>query len=134
MSGDRTDKDPGSRGSADTVRDVRGFATKFYTRQGNFDAVLVPGGDRCVQTLAGDGDAVHFVSEAFKHGKAIGALGDGVALLETARVTAVRGDGETVTDQGVVTAGAAGGDFTEAFVKAVAAHRHPERDMAAVPA
>lgn len=29
----------GSRGSADTVRDVRGFATKFYTDQGNFDLV-----------------------------------------------------------------------------------------------
>nr|BFF04184.1 catalase [Streptoalloteichus tenebrarius] len=29
----------GSRGSADTVRDVRGFATKFYTRQGNYDLV-----------------------------------------------------------------------------------------------
>ena len=29
----------GSRGSADTVRDVRGFATKFYTREGNFDLV-----------------------------------------------------------------------------------------------
>ncbi|MDA3638617.1 catalase [Mycobacterium xenopi] len=29
----------GSRGSADTVRDVRGFATKFYTDQGNYDLV-----------------------------------------------------------------------------------------------
>ena len=29
----------GSRGSADTVRDTRGFATKFYTEQGNFDLV-----------------------------------------------------------------------------------------------
>ncbi len=29
----------GSRGSADTVRDVRGFATKFYTREGNYDLV-----------------------------------------------------------------------------------------------
>jgi catalase len=29
----------GSRGSADTVRDVRGFATKFYTSEGNFDLV-----------------------------------------------------------------------------------------------
>ncbi len=29
----------GSRGSADTVRDVRGFATKFYTREGNWDIV-----------------------------------------------------------------------------------------------
>lgn len=29
----------GSRGSADTVRDVRGFATKFYTSEGNYDLV-----------------------------------------------------------------------------------------------
>ena len=29
----------GPRGSADTVRDVRGFATKFYTREGNYDLV-----------------------------------------------------------------------------------------------
>ncbi len=29
----------GSRGSADTVRDVRGFAVKFYTREGNYDLV-----------------------------------------------------------------------------------------------
>jgi len=29
----------GSRGSADTVRDVRGFAVKFYTAEGTFDLV-----------------------------------------------------------------------------------------------
>ncbi|TDO86394.1 catalase [Enemella evansiae] len=29
----------GSRGSADTVRDTRGFATKFYTSEGNYDLV-----------------------------------------------------------------------------------------------
>ena len=29
----------GSRGSADTVRDVHGFATRFYTDEGNFDIV-----------------------------------------------------------------------------------------------
>ncbi|CRK11434.1 hypothetical protein BN1723_000882 [Verticillium longisporum] len=29
----------GSRGSADTVRDVRGFAIKFYTQEGNHDIV-----------------------------------------------------------------------------------------------
>jgi catalase len=29
----------GSRGSADTARDTRGFATRFYTDQGNFDLV-----------------------------------------------------------------------------------------------
>lgn len=29
----------GSRGSADTVRDVRGFAVKLYTEEGNWDIV-----------------------------------------------------------------------------------------------
>ncbi len=29
----------GFRGSADTVRDIRGFSTKFYTSEGNFDLV-----------------------------------------------------------------------------------------------
>ena len=29
----------GERGSIDTARDVRGFATKFYTDEGNFDIV-----------------------------------------------------------------------------------------------
>ena len=29
----------GERGSADTVRDARGFAVKFYTDEGNWDLV-----------------------------------------------------------------------------------------------
>ncbi len=29
----------GSRGSADTARDIRGFAVRFYTQEGNFDMV-----------------------------------------------------------------------------------------------
>lgn len=29
----------GNRGAADTVRDVRGFAVKFYTDEGNWDIV-----------------------------------------------------------------------------------------------
>lgn len=29
----------GSKGSADTVRDVRGFAVKLYTDEGNWDIV-----------------------------------------------------------------------------------------------
>ena len=29
----------GSRGSTDLARDVRGFAVKFYTEEGNFDLV-----------------------------------------------------------------------------------------------
>ncbi|MBA1274771.1 catalase HPII [Stutzerimonas azotifigens] len=43
----------GSRGSADTVRDVRGFATKFYTDEGNFD-------------LVGNNIPVFFIQDAIK--------------------------------------------------------------------
>jgi catalase len=43
----------GPRGSADTVRDVRGFATKFYTDEGNFD-------------LVGNNMPVFFIQDAIK--------------------------------------------------------------------
>src|ERR1700689_4467231 len=43
----------GGRGSADTVRDVRGFATKFYTPEGNFD-------------LVGNNMPVFFIQDAIK--------------------------------------------------------------------
>jgi catalase len=43
----------GSRGSADTVRDVRGFAVKFYTEEGNWDIV-------------GNDIPVFFIQDAFK--------------------------------------------------------------------
>lgn len=43
----------GSRGSADTVRDIRGWATKFYTEQGVFD-------------LVGNNTPVFFIQDAIK--------------------------------------------------------------------
>jgi len=43
----------GSRGSADTVRDVRGFAIKFYTQEGNWD-------------LVGNNIPVFFIQDAIK--------------------------------------------------------------------
>ncbi len=43
----------GSRGSADSVRDARGFATKFYTDEGNFD-------------LVGNNIPVFFIQDAIK--------------------------------------------------------------------
>ncbi len=43
----------GFRGSPDTVRDIRGWATKFYTRDGNFD-------------LVGNNTPVFFIQDAIK--------------------------------------------------------------------
>jgi catalase len=57
-----------------------------------YDAVIVPDGEDCAFQLAGDGFAVHFVAEAYKHAKALGAVGSGVALLEQAEILVVEGD------------------------------------------
>jgi catalase len=101
-----------------------------------YDAVLVPGGEGSVRTLSCDGKALHFVVEAFKHYKAVGALGVGTELLDAARVPlASRADGDRpAADQGVVTADTTTGEFLEEFVNAVAAHRHFGRDTSSVPA
>ncbi|QKG26809.1 catalase [Actinomadura verrucosospora] len=100
-----------------------------------YDAVLVPGGEASVRTLAQDGDAVHFVAEAFVHCKAIGALDEGVALLERAGITGVKtSENGTVEDAGVVTGRGPGGDFSAELITAIAKHRHWRRQKDHVPA
>jgi catalase len=51
----------GARGSADTVRDVRGFAVKFYTREGNYD-------------LVGNSFPVFYIQDAMKFPDLVHAL------------------------------------------------------------
>ncbi|GAA4628446.1 hypothetical protein GCM10023196_044810 [Actinoallomurus vinaceus] len=80
---------------------------------------------------------MQFVAEAFKHGKAIGAVADGIRLLSNARLNGVQNHGEALTaDQGVVLQSSPGatGEFVEQFVAAIAAHRHHNRDLAPAPA
>lgn len=43
-----------------------------------YDAVFVPGGEASVAAMMKQGDAIHFVQEAFLHCKTIGAYGEGV--------------------------------------------------------
>ncbi|MGI5232228.1 catalase [Actinoallomurus sp. CA-142502] len=93
-----------------------------------YDAVVVPGGAESVRTLSQDGGAVYFLTEAYKHYKAIGALGEGRDLLSAARVP----DGGL--DLGVVVTDRPDGAFVKEFGDAVAAHRHFNRETAAVPA
>ena len=51
----------GERGSADTVRDVRGFAVKFYTEEGNWD-------------LVGNNIPVFFIQDAMKFPELVHAV------------------------------------------------------------
>ena len=130
-------------GSFDADRSLVTMSSVLY------DAVLVAGGRDSVETLAGNGEAVHYVAEAYKHAKPVAALGEGIDLLQRAPLPDARlaadADNEVISEAGVVTlakATAPGGDgagdglraFASALADAVAAHRHFERRLDAVPA
>ncbi len=106
-----------------------------------YDAVVVPGGQDSVATLSDDGYAVHFIAEAIKHAKPVGALDAGVTLVERAAagVVQIAGDGESIlSDRGVVSAIGIGGtipeEFLDAFNTALGQHRAWERPTATIPA
>ncbi|MEX0762935.1 MAG: catalase [Dehalococcoidia bacterium] len=105
-----------------------------------YDAVFIPGGQESVDALKMQGDALHFVNEAFKHHKPIGATGEGIDLLTAAQVGDVQlaGKGSSgVTDaDGVVTARDPVdiGDAAAQFISAIAQHRHWQRQKDNVPA
>jgi catalase len=85
-----------------------------------FDAVYVPGGAKSVTALLGEADAVHFVTEAFKHCKAIAADKEGEQLLKAA-IPPV-GDSK-VTPPGVLI-----NESADNFITAIAGHRFWERE------
>jgi len=107
-----------------------------------YDAVYVPGGGASVDAMKQLGDPIHFIDEAFRHNKPIGATGAGVELLEASHIKGVKlagpqALGQTYVDRGVVTArsGPVSTSFTAAFIQAIAAHRHWDRpEKEAVPA
>ena len=103
-----------------------------------FDAVLVPSGASSAKALVANGDAVHFVLEAFKHFKTICVIGEGVELLRSLGITA---PGPGPGSEGV--AGVLVGkseptarvQLGQDFVAAIGKHRHWSRaNVEAVPA
>jgi catalase len=70
----------------------------------------------------GNADVLHFVQEAFKHYKTIGASAEGRSVLTKAL-------GGLASQPGVVTGGSAGA-VAATFVKAVAQDRHWDRSGA----
>ena len=82
-----------------------------------YDAVYVAGGKESATMLLGDYEARHFVREAYNHGKAIAASGEGAELLQAAGVGSAPG----------VVIEKAGGDVAKAFFEAISQHRHWNR-------
>jgi catalase len=85
--------------------------TLLTTRSVEFDALVVAGGT----APTGDIKLTVLLQEAFRHCKALGAWGDGTAILEAAGITA--------GDPGVVTGDTAGKAFADQLTAAVGLHR-----------
>ena len=101
-----------------------------------FDAVYVPGGEKSVETLKGEGKALHFINEAYKHCKAIAATGAGTDLLRASyfgeeRLPESTDAGSQVrADEGVIISrDGQAGDLAAEFIKAIAQHRHWGREV-----
>ena len=90
-----------------------------------FDAVYVPGG-ASARSLCNNANAVLFVKEAYKHGKAIAASGDGALLISTAAQSAGTAEGK-FQGPGVFIGKTADAAFSQRFAKAIAQHRFAER-------
>ena len=104
-----------------------------------FDAVYVPGGAQSIEALKADGEAIHFVDEAYKHCKAIAATDEGVEFLKFSAIKSANlaSNGYRVQqDQGVITGqGAKDAQVSQAFIEAIAQHRYWMRtDKALMPA
>ncbi|NIJ13123.1 catalase [Saccharomonospora amisosensis] len=104
-----------------------------------YDAVVVASGPDSAATLARDGYAVHFVTEAYKHAKPVAAFGSGLELLRTGEIIERLADSiEVVDDRGVITTTAEGNalpdDFVTRLTDRLARHRAWERATESVPA
>jgi catalase len=101
-----------------------------------FDAVYVPGSDKSVEMLKSEGKALHFIHEAYTHGKAIAATGAGTELLrasyldrETLDEANARGAPLSVDEGVIIGHNARVEDVAAEFIKAIAQHRHWSREM-----
>ena len=93
-----------------------------------FDALVVPDGDAAIETLRSAGQAVEFVKDQYRHCKPMLVLGAGGALLSKAGVPSVLPGG--APDPGIVSVKAKGAaPPIEAFIAALAKHRHFERQI-----
>jgi catalase len=93
-----------------------------------FDAVAIPGGREAVKILGGIGHALEFVKDQYRHAKPILALGAGADLVENAGVPEKLPSG--AADSGVlIFKEASAAKVVPAFVKAIARHRHHEREQ-----
>jgi catalase len=92
-----------------------------------YDAVVLPDGDDAIEGLTVDGRTLEFLKDQYRHCKPILAIGAGENALKLADIPATLTNGKA--DPGLVFVEAAAIDQgIDAFVAALAKHRHFERE------
>ncbi|MDQ3242925.1 MAG: catalase [Gemmatimonadota bacterium] len=91
-----------------------------------FDGLILPDGGAGVNALASDGHTTEFVTNQYRHAKTILALGASRSLLEKAGIAGARDGAQK--DAGLLIVQSAAGNTADRFMKALAKHRHPERE------
>lgn len=113
------------------VRPARGHAFEATATLENaapviFDGVVLPDGP-AVEDLSARIEVMDFISNQYRHGKTLLALGASRSLLEQAGVSTTLANGDA--DPGIVVAPAAkAAHAAKAFITALGKHRHPERE------
>ncbi|NTS43500.1 catalase [Flavisolibacter sp. BT320] len=123
-------KNHGTR-KAEKGPDVKTDKNHITTASLVYDALFVPGGRGSVDKMKGMGDAIHFVREAYKYGKPIAAIGEGVELIEACGLPELSVFDKLGTDKGVVTARSQNKskEVINEFLTAMLQHRHWEREV-----
>jgi len=97
-----------------------------------FDAVVVPGGDTAAAALVNHGEVKEFIMNAYRHCKPILALGAGCRIIEKVGIPAKLTSGKADSGLIMVENGKAK-EALASFIKAIALHRHFDRDMDPMP-
>jgi catalase len=90
-----------------------------------YDAVVLPAGAEAIRNLRRDGRTLEFVKDQYRHCKPLLAFDDGVELLEACGIPLTLPTGKP--DPGLIVAKGKE-DPADAFVKALARHRHFARE------
>ncbi len=101
-----------------------------------FDAVFIPGGADSVNVLMDCPEATLFVNEAYRHCKAIAAVGEGADFLDTTAAGAkINTEEKGLMSQGIVRAKKYEAKTATDFINAIAQHRFWDREkMSKTPA
>jgi len=89
-----------------------------------FDGLVLPDGEAGVKALASVGQTMEFITNQYRHGKTIVALGAAKRLLESAGVKT----DSVGADPGLLVLEGNDRKAAKKFISALAMHRHPERE------